>query len=220
MRFFKTLDHLLDIYYGAVGGNAQLLLNIPPDRRGRLPENDILALRRLGDRLRATFAVNLAAGAKAVAARIGSAASEQGPEKTIDSIPKTAWMTGDGVTSTAVVYDLGRSKTFNVAMLQEDIRTGQRVESFALDAWDGKEWQEIGRGTTVGYKRLLRFPGVKSGEVRLRILKARAPAAISEFGLYLDPARAAGREFCLHRAANSLYNIAIMRLAPLLTKGK
>jgi alpha-L-fucosidase len=76
-------------------------------------------------------------------------------------------------------------------MLQEDIRTGQRVESFALDAWDGKEWKEIARGTTVGYKRLLRFPEVKSGKVRLRILEARAPAAISEFGLYLDPARAA-----------------------------
>ncbi|MGA2362360.1 MAG: hypothetical protein ABSG73_07840 [Candidatus Aminicenantales bacterium] len=98
-------------------------------------------------------------------------------------------MSGNEVTRTAVVYDLGQSKTFNVAMLQEDIRSGQRVESFALDAWDGKEWKEIARGATVGYKRLLRFPGVKSGKVRLRILKARAPAAISEFGLYLDPVR-------------------------------
>jgi alpha-L-fucosidase len=186
----KTPDHLLDIYYGAVGGNAQLLLNIPPDRRGRLNENDVLALRRLGDRLRATFAVNLAAGAKAVAARFGSAAPEQGPEKTIDGIPKTAWMTGNEATRTAVVYDLGQSKTFNVAMLREDIRSGQRVESFALDAWDGKEWKEIARGATVGWKRFLRFPAATAAKVRVRILKARAAPFIAGFGLYLDPMRA------------------------------
>jgi len=59
----KILDHLLDIYYTSVGGNAQLLLNIPPDKRGRVHENDAQRLRELGDRLRDTFAVNLASGA-------------------------------------------------------------------------------------------------------------------------------------------------------------
>jgi alpha-L-fucosidase len=157
----KALGHLLDIYYGSVGGNAQLLLNIPPDRRGRFHENDVLALKRLGEALRATFAVNLVTGAKA----------------------------GSAVTNAAVEYDLGPSRMFNVAMLQEDIRKGQRVESFALDAWSGKDWREIARGTTVGYKRLLRFPTVTASRVRLRILSVRAPAAISEFGLYLDPSR-------------------------------
>ena len=58
----KTLDHLLDIYYTSVGGNAQLLLNIPPDKRGRIHENDARRLKELGDRLRATFVVNLVAG--------------------------------------------------------------------------------------------------------------------------------------------------------------
>ena len=48
----KTLDHLLDIYYTSVGGNAQLLLNIPPDKRGPVHENDARRLRELGDRLR------------------------------------------------------------------------------------------------------------------------------------------------------------------------
>ncbi|MCK7473243.1 MAG: alpha-L-fucosidase [Rhodopseudomonas palustris] len=47
----KTLDHLLDIYYTSVGGNAQLLLNIPPDKRGRIHENDARRLKELGDRL-------------------------------------------------------------------------------------------------------------------------------------------------------------------------
>jgi len=156
----KTVGHLLDIYYGAVGGNAQLLLNIPPDRRGRLHENDVLALKRLGDALRDTFAVNLAAGAKTAAA------------------------------GRVIEYDLGQTRAFNVAMIREDIRSGQKVEAFALDVWDGRDWTESARATTIGYKRLLRFPVVKAAKARLRILSARGPAAIAEFGLYLDPLRA------------------------------
>ncbi len=156
----KTVGHLLDIYYGAVGGNAQLLLNIPPDRRGRLHENDVMVLKRLGDALKATFAVNLAAGAKAVAA------------------------------DRVIEYDLGHTRSFNVAMIQEAIRSGQRVEAFALDVWDGREWKEAARATTIGYKRLLRFPLVRASKARLRILSTRGPVAISEFGLFFDPARA------------------------------
>ena len=140
----KSLDQLLDIYYTSVGGNAQLLLNIPPDRRGRIHENDVQRLKELGDRLRATFAVNLAAGAKSAAIAVKSAAVE---------------------------YDLGHVKTFNVAMIQEDIRSGQKVESFALDVWDGTDWKEAARATTIGYKRLLRFPSVRAGKARLRILR-------------------------------------------------
>jgi alpha-L-fucosidase len=161
----KTLGHLLDIYYGSVGGNAQLLLNIPPDRRGRIHENDALRLRQLGDVLRATFAVNLAAEAKISTA-------------------------GNGAAGTSIEYDLARPAAFNVVMIQEDLRSGQRVESFAVDAWNGAGWKEIARGTTVGYKRHCRVPTVKASKVRLRILGARAAALIAEFGLFLDPTRA------------------------------
>jgi len=160
----KTLGHLLDIYYGAVGGNAQLLLNIPPDRRGRIHENDALRLKELGDVLRATFAVNLAAGAKQTA--------------------------GGGASGTFIEYGLPRPSAFNVLMIREDLRSGQRIESFAVDAWNGTGWQEIARGTTVGYKRLCRVPTVKVSKVRLRLLGARAPVSIAEFGLFLDPTRA------------------------------
>jgi alpha-L-fucosidase len=186
----KTLEQLLDIYYGAVGGNAQLLLNIPPDKRGRIHENDVLRLKQLGDVLKKTFSINLAAGAKTNAAGKQDGRPGSGPEKTLDADLGTSWMTDDAGANAAIEYDFGQPRTFNVAMLQEDIRSGQRVESFSLDAWDGKKWKEMARGTTVGYKRLLRFPAIKVSRVRLRILSARGSALISEFGLYFDPTHA------------------------------
>ncbi|HVP89832.1 MAG TPA: alpha-L-fucosidase [Terriglobales bacterium] len=178
----KSLEHLLDIYYASVGGNAQLLLNVPPDKRGRIHDSDVRRLRELGDRLRATFADDLAAGAKlsfhhaAGADRLAAADS--------------ARRAYNGQVELSHVYGLRGAKVFNAAALQEDIRHGQRVEAFAVDAWDGREWKEIARGTTIGWKRLLRFPPVTASRVRLRVLRARAPARLAEFGLFLDPAPA------------------------------
>ena len=53
------------------------------------------------------------------------------------------------------------------------IATGQRVEQFKLEAWDGQAWKEFAKATTIGYKRLLRFPAVTASKVRLTILDAR-----------------------------------------------
>ncbi len=169
----KTLDHLLDIYDTSVGGNAQLLLNIPPDKRGRIHEADARRLKELGDRLKATFAVNLAGDA--VVAR--SDAGGTGPEGSGPS-----W-----------VFELSGPMRFNVAMIREDLRQGQRIEAFALDAWTGREWKEIAAGTTVGWKKLLRFPALTADKVRVRILRARGevPPIVPPdgFGLYFDPGR-------------------------------
>ena len=69
-------------------------------------------------------------------------------------------------------------------MLQEQIRTGQRVESFVLEVPDGQGWREVARATTIGYKRLLHFPEVTAARVRVTILDARDCPTISEFGLF------------------------------------
>ena len=63
----RTLDDLLTVYYGSVGGNGQFLLNIPPDRRGLFHENDVARLKQVGDVLARTFARNLAEGARLTA---------------------------------------------------------------------------------------------------------------------------------------------------------
>ena len=179
----KTLDRLLDIYDTSVGGNAQLLLNVPPDKRGLVHENDARRLAELGDRIRAAFAVDLAAGA-----RMYNLVSRQtgGPKK----IGRRPTVYKD-VTQEAFEWTLGAAGTFNVAALRENLSSGQRVESFVLDAWDGQGWREIARGTTVGWKRLLRFPAVTASKVRVRVLEARDKPVIAGLSLHLDPRRAA-----------------------------
>jgi len=71
--------------------------------------------------------------------------------------------------------------------VQEEIRAGQRVEEFALEVWDGNAWRLFAQGTTIGTKRLLRFPEVRADRVRLTILKSRTNPTLAAFGLYKSP---------------------------------
>jgi alpha-L-fucosidase len=182
----RPLGQLLDIYYGAVGGNCQLLLNIPPDKRGRIHENDAQRLRELGEVLNSTFARNRARGARAAATN--ARGRQFTAAKTVDHDRSTFWCPEDGVTAAEIEYELRAPGKFNVALLQEHIQTGQRIEEVALDSWDGSGWREISRAATVGYKRLLRFPEVDTARVRVRIISSRVCPTLAEFGLYRAPA--------------------------------
>ena len=183
----KSLEHLLDVYYGSVGGNAQFLLNFPPDRRGRIHENDAARMTELGKVLGATFEDNLAASAETTASALRGNGPDYAASNTVDDNPHSYWMTDDGVMEASIELDLGGPATFNRAMLQEHIALGQRIEAHALDVWTGSEWKEIAASTVVGYKRLLRFEAVTANRVRLRIIQSRVCPTLSHFGLYLAP---------------------------------
>ncbi len=49
------LDDLIEIYYRSVGRGAQLLLNVSPDRTGRIPATDAARAREFGDEIRRRF---------------------------------------------------------------------------------------------------------------------------------------------------------------------
>lgn len=177
----KSLEHMLDIYYRSVGRNSVLLLNIPPDRRGLFHENDVARLRELRAVLDDTFKTNLAAGkpVKADSAQPGHA-----PEAVTDEDPATYWTPEEGRTKGSLEIDLGSPATFNRAMLQEQFTLGQRVEKFALEGWDGQQWKPITEATTIGHKRLLRFPEVTASRVRVVILDSRDCPTIRQVSLY------------------------------------
>ena len=51
----KSVEKLLEIYFTSVGRNSVLLLNLPPDQRGLIHENDVQRLRELRKVLYAIF---------------------------------------------------------------------------------------------------------------------------------------------------------------------
>lgn len=56
----KTVDELMGLYYYSVGRSANFLINIGPDRRGKLPKEDKEALLAFGEVLRKNFGPSIA----------------------------------------------------------------------------------------------------------------------------------------------------------------
>ena len=180
----KSLEHLLDVYYGSVGGNANFLLNFPPDTRGRIHENDASRARELGDTLRRTFAVNLASDAQVTASHTRQGTEAFAASNVLDGKADTYWASDDWQEAATLDFLLSEERTFDVVMLQEQIRVGQRVERFRVSALVGNEWRTVAESTVIGHKRLLRFEPVKTDAVRLEILESRVCPTLVSFGLY------------------------------------
>lgn len=184
----KTPAQLLDLYYKSAGRGASLLLNVPPDRRGLLYENDVASLHRFGELIQSTFAANLAAGARMTTATVRGNDPAFGPRNLIDGDRYTYWTTDDSVTTPEVVMESEHPVTFNVVQLRENIRLGQRVEAFELDRWAAGAWKGLAQGTSIGSCRLIRTTEyLTTTKVRLRITRCPVCPALSEFGLYRQP---------------------------------
>lgn len=164
----KSLSHLADIYFKSVGYNSVLLLNIPPDLRGLINENDVERLKEFSDYLKKTFARNYVVKGNEV------------------------WQGVSGITRE---YDVQKGALVNAFMIQEDISKGQRIESFLVEAYKDGSWIHLAEGTTVGYKRLVRFSDTCPERIRVTIRSARGMANVSAVGLlYAEPLADKGEE--------------------------
>jgi len=182
----KTPRQLMDLYFESVGRGATLMLNLPPDRRGQIAENDAKSVREFHRVLHKLFAHNFARKAKVTASNVRGEDARFGPKNLLDGRSDTYWATDDAVTHPEVVLDLGKPVTFNVVRLREYLPLGQRIEAFALDQWKGGTWAEFASGTSIGNCRLVRGEPVTTAKVRLRITQAPVCPALSEIGLFAE----------------------------------
>lgn len=183
----KTLPHLLDIYYNSIGRNASLLINFPVDTRGLIHEKDEEQILKLADAVKTHFSNNLAKGKKVKTTNTRGGSKKYKATNVVDENPDTYWATDDEVIQASLTIDFGEPTTFNRFMVREDIRRGQRVKEFSVEALIENEWKEIDSQTTIGAKRILRFPDVTASKLRMNILDAKACPVISEIGIYNAP---------------------------------
>jgi len=157
----RSADDVFDMYERSVGGNSTFMLNVPPNREGRFPDEDVKVLKEVGERINKTYGTNLLKAAK-------------GEKELLDNNNETY------AEANVTVINLNKAIKVNRFLLQEPIiHKGQRIEKHALDVWLDNEWKEVAQATVVGYKRILRFPEVTTNKFRLRILETRGTPYIS-----------------------------------------
>jgi alpha-L-fucosidase len=184
----RSLSQLFDIYFASVGRNGNLILNLSPDTRGLIPDDQLEALSRLAQVVNDTFATNLAVGGKLAA---DTANPTNSPPLALDGNLDTWWEAAPGHTNGLVTLTLPAAVTFDVISLQEAVdHRGQRIESFAIETWNGSAWvaaQKIASDElkTVGHRRLIRLKSpVTTSQVRIRITGSRMEPTLAEIGLF------------------------------------
>lgn len=151
----KSVNELTDIYFRSVGRNSVLLLNIPPDRQGRLPAADVARLREFRERIDAELPTDLAAHARVT----------DGPDSR--------------------TLDLGRPVEADRIRLAEDTRHGQQVEGYVVEAEVDGTWTTIATRGVIGASRILLLPApVTARRWRLRVTATRSTPHLAEFRLY------------------------------------
>ena len=164
----KSLSKLMDTYYKSVGRNSTLLLNFPIAPNGRIHPNDSLrgvAFKRMIDEV---FKKNLAS-------RPSIRRQEDG--------------------TVAYTLSVKRGAACNRFLAEEDIRYGQRVRKFSLEALVNGQWLPLkdelvadGDGlTTIGHRRIICFPTVKADKLRFTVLDAKCEPLIKNLAVYCAP---------------------------------
>lgn len=184
----KSVDHLTDLYYRSVGHNANLLINFPVNKEGRIHPTDSARIIAMHQRVTNELADNLLRGARIKAS--DERGRRFGVKALTDNRFDTYWATHDSVRSATLSIRFPRATRLNRLMLQEYIPLGQRVKSFTVEYLSGKQWLPIRLNeetTTIGYKRLLRFKPITTRQLRIRFNDARGCLCISEIGAFYAP---------------------------------
>ncbi len=151
-----TLERLRDVYDRSVGHGANLLINMTPDRRGLIPDAEVRRLAELGADIRRRFGTVIA-----------------------ETASDGRW--SEGMT---LELDWPAPVAVAVAIIEEDLRFGQRIARYRLEAEADGVWRPITEGATIGRQRIETFPTLTARRLRLRVLESLPLPRIRRFAAY------------------------------------
>lgn len=177
----RPLEQLISIYLKSVGGNAVMLLNIPPHKDGYFTKYDDKRLEEIGDFINNTFKDNYIQEASLSSS---STDTEQVIEN-VKSNDESYWKSVDGVESCDIKIEFNEQKNVSYIVLMEQIMLSQRIEKFEISAYIDDEFKEIYEGTTVGYKKICQLEkNVTAKKFKIHFIASRKCPTIKFLGMY------------------------------------
>lgn len=183
-RDVRDPENLMDLYFKSVGRGGSLLLNLPPDRRGKIHPRDTESLREFRINRDRLFAKNLAAAGKFQADNVRGGSDSFGPANPADPNPGTYWAADDHVRQAEIVLTLPRPAQFSVISLREHLPLGRRISGFRIEIDRGQGWETYGSGESIGARRLIRGETRRADRIKLVITGSDAAPVLQEFGVY------------------------------------
>jgi len=178
----KTPQQLWDIYLKSAGRGANLILNIPPDQRGRIHPADSVNLVEFGRLRKEKFAQNNVARGT-----VGGKSNKKFALLT-DNQPNTYTTLSGPKAQRYIEVKLQKKQTKHLLKIQEYVGDGQFIAGFVVEGYDHKtsKWVSLYQGTTIGYRRYLELPELNTDRIRVWVTstKDNKLPAIAEIGVY------------------------------------
>ena len=176
----KSLKKLMHIYWGSVGGNSSLLLNIPPNKKGLIAKADVRRLRQFGDELRREFPENL------ITDCVVASSSQLDEEHNVDNIlnENGFWQCGADDKKPEIEISFKTPIVADKIVLKENIATGQQIESFEIYGDSGNGYKKLCSSTVIGAKRICRFKKQSLNKIKIKITSYRVKATLNSVEIY------------------------------------
>jgi alpha-L-fucosidase len=185
----KSLGQLQEIWYRSIGHGGNLLLNVPPDTRGLIHENDARALMEFRRWREATFGTDLAKSAT-IDGSNREGHSRYSPGNLIDGNSSNYWATDDFQKEATLFLKFAQPTMLDHVVLREHLPLGQAIAKFRVFGGSGAGNADlIAEGTTVGFRRVLRVSTRAYTHLTLVLTKRDASRALALSGIeaYLGP---------------------------------
>ena len=201
----RDLDELEELFYWCTDNHNTLVMNIPPDQKGRIREHEanvaIELNRRLGDIKKGKPLPKngefISLGKKAIASSVK--AGEEAIHDAafaVDGGMQTCWAAADGDTLATLTIELDEKKGFNKISIFEccDIKNGDdgfsnvrinRIQAYNIDILDNGKWNTLYcSDEPMGDCKVIQLPHeYHASQIRLQVTKAIAAPAIYEFNV-------------------------------------
>lgn len=174
----KSSKKLVKIYYSSVGGNASLLLNVPPNKDGLIDARDVKVLEEFSRVITNDFSREISYKAFAIGKTKRPILDEIISSLDAKSIPfnKDEYY---------VDCELGCLHRVKKILLKEDIREGERIELFDVYSRNSRgKWTLIAKGTTVGMNRILNVKKCKTDAIRIAFKQSRLSPVLRTIKIY------------------------------------
>ncbi|RTE54313.1 hypothetical protein EHW67_03860 [Arenibacter aquaticus] len=151
----RDMDYLKKVYLQTIGRGANILINMTPDTTGLIPQKEVDMLKELGMTIDKVYA---------------------------DPIG-TAEFTNDHQEGEIYMH-LPKKKSIRLLVLEEDLRQGQFIKDYNVEAYINGEWLGIANGQSIGRKRIQIFDSIRTTKLRLSYTSVANKGAIRSFTVY------------------------------------
>ncbi|MBQ1242883.1 MAG: alpha-L-fucosidase [Clostridia bacterium] len=170
----RTAKDLADIYFKTVGGNATLLLNVPPDRTGLINKREVKTLEKFTSLINEPFRSEIKDYKLSV---INEELTERAyPENGSCAFNADEWI---------IKASFSKEEKVSAVVIREDLRFSQRIESFRVFAKKNESYIEVGKGTVIGSKKILFLEkAVTTSELLFAVTGVREDPVIRDIAFY------------------------------------